>query len=399
MGSQGTVGALCTSISSSQAPLSPFSGKEVQVLRNRVIRQAIQLRFYPPPPLSPLNIPVGTLQGLTLLGTLRTLHVRLCTSTRHISASLWRTPDAGAQGAPPLRPGAPHLLTPSGVAWKRSRGGRPRLRGRAPWKSLLSASTGACGAPAAPLPRAARCDSQVSLPSKLARRPRRRPKPWAEAKRSLPRPPGAVCKSEHQEVAGTSRPSPATASSSPAAPGRRPLAPLPWRLRARRAAASSPRQAGRPRHPGPRARSPPCAGPAGPPRRAPRSELESPWSAAATAQQLSPGAGNMGCIKSKRKDNLNGDGVDLKPQPVPESQLLPGQRFQTKDPEEQGDIVVALYPYDGIHPDDLSFKKGEKMKVLEEHGEWWKAKSLSTKREGFIPSNYVAKVNTLETEE
>uniref|UniRef100_A0A667IDH2 Tyrosine-protein kinase n=1 Tax=Lynx canadensis TaxID=61383 RepID=A0A667IDH2_LYNCA len=199
---------------------------------------------------------------------------------------------------------------------------------------------------------------QVSLPSKLARRPRRRPKPWAEAKRSLPRPPGAVCKSEHQEVAGTSRPSPATASSSPAAPGRRPLAPLPWRLRARRAAASSPRQAGRPRHPGPRARCPPCAGPAGPPRRAPRSELEPPWSAAA-AQQLSPGA----------------------------------------DPEEQGDIVVALYPYDGIHPDDLSFKKGEKMKVLEEHGEWWKAKSLSTKREGFIPSNYVAKVNTLETEE
>lgn len=36
------------------------------------------------------------------------------------------------------------------------------------------------------------------------------------------------------------------------------------------------------------------------------------------------------------------------------------------DPEEQGDIVIALYPYDGIHPDDLSFKKGEKMKVLEE---------------------------------
>lgn len=33
------------------------------------------------------------------------------------------------------------------------------------------------------------------------------------------------------------------------------------------------------------------------------------------------------------------------------------------------------------------------------HGEWWKAKSLSSKREGFIPSNYVAKVNTLETEE
>ena len=41
-------------------------------------------------------------------------------------------------------------------------------------------------------------------------------------------------------------------------------------------------------------------------------------------------------------------------------------RSSVLDPEEQGDIVVALYPYDGIHPDDLSFKKGEKMKVLEE---------------------------------
>ncbi|CAD7672008.1 unnamed protein product [Nyctereutes procyonoides] len=198
----------------------------------------------------------------------------------------------------------------------------------------------------------------------------------------------------------------------------------------------------------------------------------------------------MGCIKSKRKDNLNDEGIDLKTQPMPlfpepislalahentcsikyiivtifsvqlssikythiigqpappsisgasslpqtgtlselsTNSLLPYSLqplaatiilsismnlttlgtankwnlsvFLPFHPEEQGDIVVALYPYDGIHPDDLSFKKGEKMKVLEELGEWWKAKSLSTKREGFIPSNYVAKVNTLETEE
>lgn len=48
--------------------------------------------------------------------------------------------------------------------------------------------------------------------------------------------------------------------------------------------------------------------------------------------------------------------------------ILEGLPFRPSflDPEEQGDIVVALYPYDGIHPDDLSFKKGEKMKVLEE---------------------------------
>lgn len=31
-----------------------------------------------------------------------------------------------------------------------------------------------------------------------------------------------------------------------------------------------------------------------------------------------------------------------------------------------GKIMVALYPYEAVHPDDLGFKKGEKMKILEE---------------------------------
>ncbi|XP_007487171.1 tyrosine-protein kinase Lyn isoform X1 [Monodelphis domestica] len=128
----------------------------------------------------------------------------------------------------------------------------------------------------------------------------------------------------------------------------------------------------------------------------------------------------MGCIKSKRKHSSTHDGIDLKTQPVRntdrtiyvrdptsnkqqrpvhnvDSDLLPGQRFQSNDSEEE--MVIAIYPYEGLHPDDLSFKKGEKMKVLEEYGEWWKAKSLSTKKEGYIPSNYVAKLNSLETED
>uniref|UniRef100_A0A671N853 Tyrosine-protein kinase n=1 Tax=Sinocyclocheilus anshuiensis TaxID=1608454 RepID=A0A671N853_9TELE len=66
---------------------------------------------------------------------------------------------------------------------------------------------------------------------------------------------------------------------------------------------------------------------------------------------------------------------------------------------EKEKIAIALYPYDAIHADDLGFKKGEKLKILEEHGEWWKAKSLTTRKEGFIPSNYVAEADTIETEE
>ncbi|XP_059502023.1 tyrosine-protein kinase Lyn isoform X3 [Stegostoma tigrinum] len=126
---------------------------------------------------------------------------------------------------------------------------------------------------------------------------------------------------------------------------------------------------------------------------------------------------NMGCIKSK---NSTEEPKELKEKPVRKSEptiyvrdptsntqvpssnqdshLLPGQKFQ-KFEETDGKIVIALYPYEGNHTDDLNFKKGERLKVLEEHGEWWKAKSLVTRKEGYIPSNYVANINTLETEE
>ncbi|KAM4842429.1 tyrosine-protein kinase HCK isoform 2-T2 [Thomomys bottae] len=62
-------------------------------------------------------------------------------------------------------------------------------------------------------------------------------------------------------------------------------------------------------------------------------------------------------------------------------------------------IVVALYDYEAIHREDLSFQKGDQLLVLEESEEWWKARSLVTQKEGYIPSNYVARVNSLETEE
>uniref|UniRef100_A0A8C7JRJ9 Tyrosine-protein kinase n=1 Tax=Oncorhynchus kisutch TaxID=8019 RepID=A0A8C7JRJ9_ONCKI len=61
-------------------------------------------------------------------------------------------------------------------------------------------------------------------------------------------------------------------------------------------------------------------------------------------------------------------------------------------------IAIALYDYEGINDGDLGFKKGDKLKILQESGEWWRAQSISTGQEGFIPSNYVA-IDSLETEE
>ncbi|NXR10048.1 LCK kinase, partial [Semnornis frantzii] len=64
----------------------------------------------------------------------------------------------------------------------------------------------------------------------------------------------------------------------------------------------------------------------------------------------------------------------------------------------QEKLVVALYNYEPKHDGDLELRKGEKLRILEESGEWWKAQSLTTGQEGLIPYNFVAMVNSLEPE-
>jgi len=60
---------------------------------------------------------------------------------------------------------------------------------------------------------------------------------------------------------------------------------------------------------------------------------------------------------------------------------------------------VALYDYDARTDEDLSFKKGEHLDILNDtQGDWWYAKSKATKLEGYIPSNYVAKLKSIEAE-
>ncbi|XP_006810423.1 tyrosine-protein kinase Lyn-like, partial [Neolamprologus brichardi] len=93
----------------------------------------------------------------------------------------------------------------------------------------------------------------------------------------------------------------------------------------------------------------------------------------------------MGCMKSTLNQGLSG-GVDQKmgqhavhseqsryvrdptfnPKVNKNNSLLPGQVFQKMEEQKGvGKIVIALFPYEATHPDDLGFKKGEKMKILE----------------------------------
>lgn len=64
-----------------------------------------------------------------------------------------------------------------------------------------------------------------------------------------------------------------------------------------------------------------------------------------------------------------------------------------------GKIFVALYDYDARTDEDLSFKKGEVLEIINDtQGDWWYARSKTSKVEGYIPSNYVAKLKSLESE-
>ncbi|KAM4836883.1 tyrosine-protein kinase Blk [Thomomys bottae] len=116
----------------------------------------------------------------------------------------------------------------------------------------------------------------------------------------------------------------------------------------------------------------------------------------------------MGLLSSKRQVGQKAEGWSPKkpgPQgkvPPPLPPLVLFNHLPPPPPEQQPDqeehFVVALYDYEGVNDRDLQMVKGEKLQVLKETGEWWLAKSLVTGREGLIPSNFVAPVETLEVE-
>ncbi|XP_040919767.1 tyrosine-protein kinase Blk [Toxotes jaculatrix] len=61
-------------------------------------------------------------------------------------------------------------------------------------------------------------------------------------------------------------------------------------------------------------------------------------------------------------------------------------------------VFVAQHDFKANNDNELPFKKGDKLKVLQENGEWWLARSLLTGQEGLIPSNYVARADMLGME-
>ncbi|XP_071623950.1 tyrosine-protein kinase Lck [Heliangelus exortis] len=134
------------------------------------------------------------------------------------------------------------------------------------------------------------------------------------------------------------------------------------------------------------------------------------------ALPASPPAATMGCCCSSHYDEDWIENIDICEhcnypiEPFSKHQRLNCNNSEMQDPlvtyeatsppcsPLQDKLVVALYNYEPTHDGDLGLQKGEKLRILEESGEWWKAQSLTTGQEGLIPYNFVAMVNSLEPE-
>ena len=90
--------------------------------------------------------------------------------------------------------------------------------------------------------------------------------------------------------------------------------------------------------------------------------------------------------KKIKEDTLNSSNLTVPPQPSLEEPNYP--------------LFVGKYDYSSRTDDDLSFKKGDLLYIINtDEGDWWFARSKSTGQEGYIPNNYVAENDSLDAKE
>ncbi|KAG9510491.1 Tyrosine-protein kinase Src42A, partial [Fragariocoptes setiger] len=64
-----------------------------------------------------------------------------------------------------------------------------------------------------------------------------------------------------------------------------------------------------------------------------------------------------------------------------------------------GKIFVAIASWEPRTDEDLEFQEGEHLVIVDDtQGGWWLAESLETKKTGYIPSNFVAALRSVEAE-
>ncbi|XP_031630743.1 tyrosine-protein kinase Src42A isoform X2 [Contarinia nasturtii] len=104
--------------------------------------------------------------------------------------------------------------------------------------------------------------------------------------------------------------------------------------------------------------------------------------------------------KGERSIPQHDDHINVANVPQPTPPVSPVPIITENEPiQPNSKIFVALYDYDARTDEDLSFRKGEHLEILNDtQGDWWLARSKKTRQEGYIPSNYVAKLKSIEAE-
>lgn len=98
-------------------------------------------------------------------------------------------------------------------------------------------------------------------------------------------------------------------------------------------------------------------------------------------------------------------GIDVNPRYTPDPQrshvdIIRTRQTPTRPPITRGRIVVALYNYTARDVSDVSFRKGDRMEVIDDSdGDWWTVVHIAKREEGLIPGNFVAPELSVESEE
>lgn len=99
------------------------------------------------------------------------------------------------------------------------------------------------------------------------------------------------------------------------------------------------------------------------------------------------------------QDRHNGTNVDII-RSYANRQHIPDLSTPTRPSIQRKKIVVALYNYKAREHTDVSFRKGDRMEVIDDsENDWWKVIHLGTREEGLIPWNFVAEEQSVASEE
>eukprot|EP00045_Choanoeca_perplexa_P007890 m.72484 g.72484 ORF g.72484 m.72484 type:complete len:499 (+) comp14266_c0_seq1:132-1628(+) len=113
----------------------------------------------------------------------------------------------------------------------------------------------------------------------------------------------------------------------------------------------------------------------------------------------------MGCVNSTPNNDsasvgANGHAASVASSPVSRSlPPVPSPGSPAPAPKTTNSYV-ALYDYEPRTQDDLGFRKGDVLHVIDDSdGDWWEAVHTKTQQKGYVPSNFIAKQQSIEAED